>query len=1057
MLGRPKRAGPTSMNPMSFILRLAALAAICLIPSFAAEARRLEVLFLGDDRGHKPIERYRVLKQALGPQGFNLTFVEDLGQITRENLALYDALIVYANHESDKVPGAIIPWVRDGGGLVALHSACGNFHPSKEWFDLVGGRFASHEGHVFSPKTVDAEHDVTRGLPKLTCWDETYVHRDLTNDRHLLQVREPINKGETKDEPWTWTRNEGKGRVFYTASGHDLRCWNESAYQELVRRGILWTVGEAKAAAFSRFKLPELKVEIPQVENRAHPEIPMMPLQKPLSPQESAMHAQVPAGTRLVLFASEPMVKNPIAIDWDERGRAWVVESFGYPNNVPDEPGSGEDRIKILEDTDGDGRADKMTVFAEGLRHCTATVFVKGGVIATDGRDLVFLKDENGDGKADVRKVMATGLNIHDTHASTSQLQYGLDNWIYATVGYSGVDITLGGRRHKFGSSVFRFRPDLTELEFLQSTTNNTWGLGFTEEGDVMGSTANNHPSWLVSIPARAYEGSGIEPPKTPRADTSTTIYPNTRDITQVDQIDRFTAAAGHFFLTDEAVAQHFGSDTALICEPTGHLVALGKVAPKGALLATELRGNNLYASADAWSAPVAARVGPDGAVWVADWYNPIVQHNVVFRFWNPARGYDQPHSPYHTGAKGPGKGNAYETPLRDRDHGRIWRIVPATGGLRGGTGLDPAKPQTLLAGLESPSQLIRLHAQRLIIERGGDDLIEPLVKLLDMDAAASGSGKPLGAVHAVWALEGLGRTADGTVREVLIRSLAGGHSLVRRQVMMALGPNDPAVIAALPGWLGETMPPRELLHVLTIAAQTASNQPVAAALWKLAAGGEKMEAVLRDGLRLSMRRQSLALLSTELAGYAPDTWRGKELLEVIKRVAAGPHRESLSAIAASAPPELKTAMDEAMKATPAVDVAAAPLPAHLEPGREVYLKTCVECHQPKGEGVPDTFPPLAGSEWVKGDTDTMLRILLGGLAGPVDVNGKRYNGVMPGHSHATDADLAAVASYVRHAFGGLDEKPVDPARIKSLRPEVDRRRFMPWTVDELKKAGAAK
>jgi type 1 glutamine amidotransferase len=156
-----------------------------------SQGRRLEVLFLGDDRGHKPIERYRVLKQVLGPQGINLTFVEDLSQITRANLDLYDALIVYANHESDKVPEAILPWVKDGGALVALHSACGNFHPSKEWFDLIGGRFKSHEGHEFSPKSVDLNHPITKNLPLLKCWDETYQHTDLTGDRHLLQIRDP--------------------------------------------------------------------------------------------------------------------------------------------------------------------------------------------------------------------------------------------------------------------------------------------------------------------------------------------------------------------------------------------------------------------------------------------------------------------------------------------------------------------------------------------------------------------------------------------------------------------------------------------------------------------------------------------------------------------------------------------------------------------------------------------------------------------------------------------------------------------------------------------------
>jgi uncharacterized protein len=1014
----------------------------------SGEPRRMEVLFLGDDRGHKPIERYRVLKQALGPQGFNLTFVEDLAKITRENLDLYDALIVYANHESDQVPKAILPWVKDGGGLVALHSACGNFHPSKEWFDLVGGRFESHEGHVFSPKTVDPDHPITRNLPVLECWDETYIHKDLAADKHLLQVRTPMNQGETEDQPWTWTRNEGKGRVFYTASGHDLRCWNEEAYQTLVKRGILWAVGDERAADFSRLKLPELVVETPEVANRTHPQIPMMPLQKPLSPADSAMHTQVPAGTELVLFACEPMVKNPIAIDWDERGRAWVVESFGYPNEVPIEPGSGADTIKILEDTNGDGRADKMTVFAEGLRHCTATVFVKGGVVATDGHEIVFLADENGDGKSDVRKVLASGLNMHDTHASVSQLQYGIDNWIFATVGYSGVKIEIDGKNHEFGSSVFRFRPDLSALELLQRTTNNTWGLGLTEEGDVIGSTANNNPSWILSIPAKAYAGSDLEQKATPRIDTSTVIYPNTRDITQVDQLDRFTAAAGHFFYTDNVLQDIYAPETAFICEPTGHLVASGDVRPKGSLKETILRGNNLFASSDAWSAPVAARVGPDGAVWVADWYNPIIQHNVVFRFWNPARGYDHPHSPYQSGEKkGPGKGNAYETPLRDKDHGRIWRILPAKFPVRKHTGLDPDTSTSLVAGLASPSQLIRLHAQRLLIERGKDDVAKSLGYLVFK--SAEGGEKPLAALHAIWTLEGLG---GSEARSIIVHALKSPHALVRRHAMTALGASDPAVIAALPELLETTSDPRERLHVLTAVAMTPPNQPVASALWKRVSSDEPLDDTQQEAASLAMRRQAVALLSSDLADFNADHWAGKQLLEVATRVAASPSRPALVALAASAPAGIREHFERALASVPAAAPVVAELPEHLIAGRDAYLKTCIECHQADGSGVPDTFPPLVDSEWVTGNPRTFLRILLGGLAGPVKVNGVEYNSVMPGHSHSSDGEIAAIASYVRHAFGGKQEKPVPAEEVKALRPEVEKRLFVPWTVEELRK-----
>ncbi|MES2657654.1 MAG: PVC-type heme-binding CxxCH protein [Verrucomicrobiota bacterium] len=1043
------------INRCFLTLFLSVLGMISTFAQAPVEGRRLEVLFLGDDRGHKPIERYRVLKQGLGPQGINLTFVEDLKQITRENLDLYDALIVYANHESDPVPTTIRPWVNDGGALVALHSACGNFHPSKEWFDLIGGRFKSHEGHEISPKNVDQNHAITKNLPVLKCWDETYQHMDLTADRHVLQVRDPINQGETAPEPWTWTRDEGKGRVFYTASGHDLRCWKDPAYQELVKRGILWAIGDRKAQGFAKLKLPPLVVEVPRVTNRAHPEIPMMALQKPLTAAESALHTQVPAGTRLVLFASEPMVMNPIAIDWDERGRAWVVESFGYPNNVPDKPGSGEDKIKILEDTNGDGKADKMTVFASGLRHCTTTVFVKGGVVATDGRDIVYLRDDDGDGKSDTRKVLATGLDIHDTHASTSHFLYGMDNWIYATVGYSGVDIEINGKKHKFGQSVFRFRPDLSELEHLQSTTNNTWGLAFTEDGDVIGSTANNNPSWIVSIPSAAYAGSGIEQPLTPRLDTSTIIYPNTMDITQVDQIDRYTAAAGHQFYTDNVFAGTFSAKNAFICEPTGHLVADGVVEKKGSLMTTFLRGNNIFASSDAWAAPVAARVGPDGAVWIADWYNPIIQHNVVFRFWNPARNYDQPHSPYQTGAPGPGKGNAYETPLRDKEHGRIWRIVPKSGVVRKGGKLDPAKPASLAAGLASPSQLMRLHAQRLLVERGGQDAAKPLEMLINQNVAPEGSDKPLAALHAIWALQGIGAPSGSEAHRVLTGALGNADPLVRRHAMLALGASDASVVAALPELISKVADPRELLYVLTTVAQGTPNQPVAAALWKRVSAGAEMDDTLREAARLAMRRQAVSLLSADFSAFGDaDTgkWYGKEVIDVIGRVAASPNRPALVALAGSAPAGLRSHIEKALAAAPDTTPVPVALPEHLVAGRDGYMKSCIECHQANGQGVPDTFPPLAGSEWVSGNPRTFLRIMLGGLAGPVEIKGVKFNSVMPGHSHMPDEQIAAIASYVRYAFGDKKEKPFPAEQVKALRPDVEKRNFTPWTVEDLKK-----
>ena len=1038
------------------MLRRLLILPLLVVTSFAQDLKpkRLEVLFLGDDRGHKPIERYRVLKQALGPRGYNLTFIEDLSQVTRERLDRYDSLIVYANHEQDKVPADILGWVKDGGGLVALHSACGCFHPSPEWFALVGGKFKSHEGHEFSPETVDKDHPITRGLPELKAWDETYVHQDLSGDRHLLQVRPPLNAGEDKPEPWTWTRTEGKGRVFYTASGHDMKVWDQTAYQVLVARAITWSVGDAKAKAFAALRLPELVVKEPRVRDRAHPDIPMMPLQLPLSAADSALHTQVPAGTRLELFASEPMVVNPIAIDWDDRGRCWVVESFGYPNDVPDKPGSGDDNIKILEDTNGDGKADKMTVFAKGLRHCTGTVFVRGGVVATDGPDLVFLRDDNGDGKADTRKVLATGLIMNDTHASTSQLQYGLDNWLYATVGYSGVDMNLADGHHKFAQAAFRFRPDLSELDFLQSTTNNTWGLGFGEDGTVYGSTANNNPSWMVSIPNRAYKDSGLEQPKTPRLDDQPFMYTNTRDITQVDQLDKYTAAAGHFFYTDAFFKGILPDQAAFICEPTGHIVNTGSVADRGSLKSIDMRGDNVFASADAWAAPVAARTGPDGAVWIADWYNPIIQHNVVFRFWNPARGYDQPHSPYQVGQKGPGKGNAYTTPLRDRKHGRIWRVVPEGTPLRKVPALTDKDPIGLVRALNSPSQHIRLHAQRLLVERGKDDVVPGLAELVNMAATPEGKDQPLGAYHALRTLGGLATGADSPAKQAILSALGATNMGIRLQAMQSLDPGDPGLVAQLPALLGAAGTPRERLLVFTTFALAPPNEGLATALWNQVKLHPDQDEAERQAAILAMRRQGSTLLGAALTGETlSDGWATAELEEVARRVANSPNRPALAALLEKSVPTTRERFSKILGEAPATAPEAKELPAHLTAGRDAYLKTCVECHQADGKGVPATFPPLLESEWVKGDTDTLLRIMLGGLMGPIKVKGEDFNSAMPGHAHAPDEEIAAVASYVRHAFGGFDEKPVTPDQVKALRPEVDARKFMPWTVEELGKA----
>ena len=164
-------------------------------------------------------------------------------------------------------------------------------------------------------------------------------------------------------------------------------------------------------------------------------------------------HLAMPAGFKAELFVSEPQIGKPITMTWDHKGRLYVAETVDYPNEIQPK-GKGRDRISIVEDTDGDGKADKFTVFAENLSIPTSLCYANGGLIVAQAPDMLFLKDTDGDGKADERKVLFTGFSTHDTHAGPSNLRYGLDNWIYAIIGYAGFAGDVGGERHQLPPGV---------------------------------------------------------------------------------------------------------------------------------------------------------------------------------------------------------------------------------------------------------------------------------------------------------------------------------------------------------------------------------------------------------------------------------------------------------------------------------------------------------------------------------------------------------------------------------------------------------------------------
>jgi uncharacterized protein len=709
---------------------------------------RVQVLFLGDNGHHRPFVHAKTILPALARNGADLFYTDDPADLAPHVLDRYHTLIFYNNQPtiSDAQTAALHAFLDNGGGLVVLHSASAAFQNSEAYIRLVGGAFKSHGTGTFSAARVAPDHPAVRGVPVIESWDETYVHTKHNPDRTVLEVR----RQDGHDEPWTWVRNYGSGRVFYSAWGHDQRTWENESFQALVGRAVQWTAGDW--ALQQRLAEPapatqRLDVPLPVYEPPPAPWNTIAGFvdtaEVALPPAESYQLMTVRPGFRVEPFAAEPMIRNIIDFTWDARGRMWAIETIDYPNVVRPEGEPGEDRILILEDTNGDGRADNVKVFADGLNLATSIAFANGGLVVGQAPHMLFLRDTNGDDRADEQRILFTGWPRNDTHGTISNLRYGFDNQVWGSVGYNGFRGEVGGVTFGrgegnilMGSGYFRFKPDGSFLDYVARTSNNTWGMAFSEDGHVFGSTANRNASNFVHIPGRYYrEILGQTPTLPPIADRQD-VYP-LREIYQVDQFGMYTAGAAHEVYTARAFPREYWNRMAFVAEPTAHVVGMFELQPAGSGFRSINRWN-LMASRDSWQAPVQVKVGPDGAVWVSDFYSLVAQHN-----------------PTPPGME-LGAGNAYETPNRDKDHGRIYRIVYDGAPQSAIRRLDNATPAQLVAALRDDNMFWRFTAQRLLVERGQADVVPALIGLVN-DHRVDELGLNPGALHAIWTLHGFG------------------------------------------------------------------------------------------------------------------------------------------------------------------------------------------------------------------------------------------------------------------------------------------------------------
>ena len=884
----------------------------------------LDVLFLGDNGHHRPRERFAELQQVLLGRGIHMMYTDQMSDLTGEKLSKYAALVVYANIDRIEASeeAALLEYVSGGGGFVPLHCATYCFRNSDKVVALMGAQFRRHGTGVFRTELASENHPITKGFGGFESWDETYVHH-LHNDQNRTILEYRVD--EEGREPWTWVRTHGKGRVFYTAWGHDHRTWSNPGFRNLVERGIRWAAGEDPQESHSYlgdqgFAVPEMtpprtdkepfdyldvgaKIpNYPPSERWGVQEEPLTKMQKPLEPEESIKHFVTPANFTVSLYASEPdLGGKPIAMNWDEQGRLWVCESYDYPNELQP-AGKGRDRIRICEDTDGDGKADQFTVFAEQLSIPTAITFYRGGAIVQNGVETLYLKDTDGDGMSDVRKVLISNWALGDTHGGVSNFRYGHDNWFWAMQGYNNSAPTIeGAEQQSFRMGFFRFKldnndpPTVTELEFIRSTNNNTWGLGLTEEGIVVGSTANRNPSVYMPIANQYYEGvRGWAPERLETMADNHLFEPITGAVRQVDQHGGYTAGAGHAVYTARTYPRQWWNKTAFVCGPTGHLVGTFVMRREGADMFSQ-SPCNLLASTDEWTAPIAAEIGPDGNVWVLDWYNYIVQHNPT------PRGFER------------GKGNAYETDLRDKKFGRIYRVCyDGNPEAQEWKALDSEPSVRLVRALRHPNMTWRLHAQRLLVERQ-DQNMAPHLALLTRDTSVDEIGLNVGAIHAIWTLQGLGLLNSDLGAQALEAAMHHPSAGVRRAACQACVANADTLetknVKRLARLLSERIfdPDPQVQLAATLATARIQADDLGSTLATVFVGGSfSNDRWLMDALTAAASRQSLSFLnalSNESEDAASISEPMEELLErVAEHIARGrPTAEEVGRVVSSA------------------------------------------------------------------------------------------------------------------------------------------------------------
>ena len=806
-----------------------------------------------------------------------------------------------------------------------------------------------------------------------------------------------------------------------------------------------------------------------------------------LSAEEEKETLVLPPGYRVELVAKEPLVIDPIAIEFDPDGRLWVVEMPGFMSG----PGGANTRdpinnVVVLEDRDGDRVMDTRTVFADKLVLPRALKVLDAGVLVGEPPNLWLMKDTNGDLKADTKDLVSDtyGRPAASIEHNANSLHWGLDNVIYT----SEHDWHLRLKGGKF--------------EILPALSRGQWGASMDDAGRIY-RNVNDAPLFVDLVPALYYARNpnlartrGLYDPLISREESVIWPLRATRGVNR--------GYRDQFFREDDTSVTIQGVGTpviyrgdrlpkelygdAFITDSTTNLVHRYRILDDGA---GRLRAADAYAKGEilaSWDErfrPVNMLGGPDGTLYVVDMYRGIVQEQIYWtdylREYITARGLEKP-----------------------VNLGRIWRIVHETTKPERKPALSRASGAELVQTLSHPNGWWRDTAQRLLVERGDRTVVPQLEQL------ASTTTDWRAKLHALWTLDGMDaisadvvqpalkdrspdvraaaiRLSERWIRETAhplaaaVLAMAGDPSwTVRRQLAATIGElpaaarlepavamlarygGDPSTVdATISGLRGSES---EVLGRIAASgiAERAGADPIAMLAAAVARSGDaaavqQIVARIGDAATPAWQRTSLLHgLDAGLPGAAGGRGGRGRGAAPARSVALTGEPAALTTIAGAGGEmgalarKVAARLEWPGKPAPVVEVP--PLTAaeqrRFAAGAEIYRNLCVGCHQPDGRGKEKLAPDLVQSRYIAADPGLSARVLLAGKEGAV--------GLMPPLGGAlNDEQIAAVLTYIRREWGNTGS-PVDPEDVAEVRG-LTRTRMRPWTDAELQSARGAR